>query len=70
MKENNGGRVMRTYENDTDLKIPKFYYKIPLRVLDFLCDIGLSINRLKPQKRKKNKSSVMNRNKRNVTFYL
>ena len=62
--------MMRTYENDTELKIPKIYYKIPLRVLDFLCDIGLSINRLKPQKRKKNKSSVMNRNKRNVTFYL
>ncbi len=59
---------MRTYENDTELKIPKIYYKIPLRVLDCFCDIGLAINRLKPQKRKK--SSVINKNKRNVRFYL
>lgn len=43
---------MRTYENDTELKIPKIYYKIPLRVLDCFCDIGLAINRLKPQKKK------------------
>ena len=61
---------MRTYEKDTELKIPKIYYKIPLRVLDFLCDIGLAINRLKPQQRKKDKRCIMNKNKRNVKCYL
>lgn len=59
---------MRTYEKDTELKIPKIYYKIPLKVLDFLCNIGLAINRLKPQQRKKDKRSVTK--KRNVKFYL
>ena len=59
---------MRTYEKDTELKIPKIYYKIPLRVLECLCDIGLAINRLKPQQRGKNRNGRIS--KRNVNFYL
>lgn len=61
---------MRTYEKDTEMKIPKIFYKIPLKVLDCLCDIGLAINRLMPQPRKKEKRCITNKNKRNVRFYL
>ena len=59
---------MRTYEKDTELKIPKIYYKIPLRVLDCFCDIGLALNRMRPQQGKKDRDSRIN--KRNVKFYL
>lgn len=59
---------MRTYEKDTDIKIPNWYFKLPQKVLDCICDIGLSINRLLPQphKKKTKKTAI----KRNVTFYL
>ena len=61
---------MRTYEKDTELKIPKIYYKIPLRFLDVFCDIGLVINRIMPRVRKEDTSRGNKKNKRNVTFYL
>lgn len=59
---------MRTYEKDTDIKIPNWYFKLPQKVLDCICDVGLAINRLLPQSRKRDTSETSN--KRNVKFYL
>ncbi len=59
---------MRTYEKDTEIKIPNWYLKLPQKVINRISDIGLAINRLLPQTRKKN--SKKTRGKRNVTFYL
>lgn len=59
---------MRTYEKDTDVKIPNWYLKIPQKILDCICNTGLFINRLLPQVRKKNAHKKTN--KRQIKFYL
>ena len=59
---------MRTYEKDTEIKIPNWYLKLPQKTLNNISDIGLAINRLLPQIRKKSKKKTTT--KRNVTFYL
>ena len=59
---------MRAYEKDTEIKIPNWYLKLPQKTINRISDIGLAINRLLPQPRKKTtkKTTV----KRKVTFYL
>ena len=59
---------MRTYEKDTEIKIPNWYLKLPQKTLNHISDICLAINRLLPQIRKKSKKKTTT--KRNVTFYL
>ena len=59
---------MRVYENDTDIKIPNLYLKLPQWLLNGISDLGLWINRVfvRPSKGSKKKTN----NGRNVTFYL
>lgn len=59
---------MRTYEKDTEVKIPNWYLKLPQKTINRISDIGLAINRLLPQPRRKKTKSKTTR--RNVTFYL
>ncbi len=59
---------MRVYEKDTDIKVPNWYYKLPLKTVDRISDIGLTLNRLIPCPR--NKRKKQNISKRKVTFYL
>ena len=37
---------MRVYENDTDIKIPNWYLKLPQWLLNGISDLGLWINRV------------------------
>lgn len=55
---------MRTYENDTDLKIPNWYYRLPLFVLNFMSNLGITLSR------KVSKKEINRTNKRNIKFYL
>lgn len=59
---------MRVYENDTDIKIPNWYLKLPQELLNAISDLGLWINRVFVRSRKERKKK--NDNSRNVTFYL
>ena len=59
---------MRAYEKDTEIKIPNWYLKLPQKTINRISDIGLAINRLLPQSRKKRTKNTTG--KRNVTFYL
>ena len=60
---------MRTYEKDTEIKIPNWYLKLPQKTINRVSDVCLALNRLLPQPRRK-KSANKTTNKRNVTFYL
>lgn len=59
---------MRSYEKDTEIKIPNWYLKLPQRTINRISDIGLTLNRLLPQLRKKDMRKKPT--KRDVTFYL
>lgn len=59
---------MRTYEKDTEIRIPNWYLKLPQKTLNFISNMGLAINRLLPQSRKR--KTKRTKGKRNVTFYL
>lgn len=59
---------MRTYEKDTEVKIPNWYLKLPQKTINRISDIGLAINRLLPKPHRKKPKSKTTR--RNVTFYL
>lgn len=56
---------MRTYEKDTELKIPKWYLKLPQNILNRISDICIALSHILSWK-KTNKSS----NTKNVKFYL
>ncbi len=59
---------MKSYEKDTGTKIPTWYLKLPQKILDFVSDMGIILNRaLTKRKRTKKKT---NENKRNIKFYL
>ena len=60
-----GGLRMRAYEKDTGVKIPAWYLKLPQRVIDFISDMGIILNRLLTRRRE-----IKRTNKRNVKFYL
>lgn len=59
---------MRLYEKDTEIKIPNWYLKLPQRTINRISDIGLTLNHLLPQLRKKDMRKKPT--KRDVTFYL
>ena len=59
---------MRTYEKDTEVKIPKWYLKLPQKTINRISDVCVAINRMLPQPRKKHTKETSS--KRNVTFYL
>ncbi len=59
---------MRVYENDTDIKIPNWYLKLPQGLLNGISDFGLWINRVFVRPRRGSKKKISNG--RNVTFYL
>lgn len=60
-----GGLSMRAYEKDTGVKIPAWYLKLPQRVIDFISDMGIILNRLLTRRKE-----IKRTNKRNVKFYL
>lgn len=59
---------MRTYENDTDIKIPNWYLRLPQKVLNTISDIGLWVNRVFLRPRKDSHKRM--HGGRNVKFYL
>ena len=48
---------MRAYEKDTGVKIPAWYLKLPQKVLDFISDVGIILNRLLTRRRKINRTN-------------
>ena len=56
---------MRAYEKDTELKIPKWYLKLPQCVLNRISDVCIALSHILSRKRI-DKSS----NTKNVKFYL
>ena len=56
---------MRTYEKDTELKIPSWYLKLPQSVLNRISDMCIAISHILPQKKVKKSS-----NTKKVKFYL
>ena len=56
---------MRAYEKDTGVRIPAWYLKLPQRILDFISDMGIVLNRVFTKRRK-----IKRTNKRNIKFYL
>ena len=55
---------MRGYENDTDLKIPKWYYRLSQKTLNRMSDIGIALSH------KLSRKKIDRTNKRNIKFYL
>lgn len=47
---------MRIQENDTDIKIPNWYLKLPQKVLDFISDAGIFLNGIIVRKKKSSKT--------------
>jgi len=56
---------MRTYENDTGVKIPKWYLKLPEKFINKMSDVGITLNSLLTRRKKINRT-----NKKNIKFYL
>mgnify|MGYP006874880607 CR=1 FL=1 len=51
---------MKAYEKDTGVKIPAWYLKLPQKVLDFISDIGIVLNRLLTRRKKINRTNKIN----------
>lgn len=56
---------MRAYENDREVKIPKWYLKLPQNVLNKISDIGIVLNGLLTRKKKIDRT-----NRRNIKFLI
>ena len=56
---------MRIYENDRDIKIPKWYLKLPQKVLNRISDMGIAISHLLTRK-----YDIKQENKNHIKFYL
>ena len=54
---------MRVYENDNELKIPKWYLKLPMFILQWIGDMGIVLSAALSRKR------ISRTNKRNIKFY-
>lgn len=59
---------MKAYEKDTGTKIPVWYLKLPQKILDFISDMGIILNRVLTKRKRINQKSK--ENKRNIKFYL
>ena len=55
---------MRVFEKDTELKIPKWYYKLSQKTLNRVSDIGIALSR------KLSRKKIDRTNKRDIKFYL
>ncbi len=56
---------MRVYEKDTELKIPKWYLRLPQCMINIISDICIALSHIFSRK-KEDKSS----NTKKVNFYL
>lgn len=56
---------MGTYENDTEVKIPNWYLKLPQKLINKISDIGIILNNILMRKKKIDRT-----NKRNIKFNL
>ena len=56
---------MSVYEKDTEIKIPKWYLKLPQKTLNRISDISIMLSHLFTRKH-----DIKRTNKRNITFYL
>lgn len=55
---------MRVYENDTEMKIPAWYFKLPQKTLSRISDLGIILSR------KMSRKKIDRTNKRNIKFNL
>ena len=55
---------MRVYENDTEMKIPAWYFKLPQKTLNRISDLGIILSR------KMSRKKIDRTNKRNIKFNL
>lgn len=50
---------MRIHENDEDIRIPQWYMRLPVEVLDKVCGITMKAVKILPvRKRKKNTGNI------------
>lgn len=56
---------MKAYENDTEVKIPDWYLKLPQKLINKISDIGIILNNILMRKKKIDRT-----NKRNIKFNL
>lgn len=56
---------MRLQENDTEIKIPNWYLKLPQKILNFFSDAGIFLNNLLFHPKKTNTEGTST-----TTFYL
>lgn len=54
---------MKAYEKDVDIKIPKWYMKLPVGILEKICALVMIISKSLPVRKKK-------KNTGNVRFYI
>ena len=57
---------MKAYENDTRIRIPKWYYFVPSIIVNGIVKLFDFIYSIKPKKRRE----ITLDNKKNITFYL
>lgn len=57
--------MVRIYENDTEVKIPDWYLKLPQKLINIISDIGIVLNSILMRKKKIDRT-----NKRNIKFNL
>ena len=55
---------MRVHENDTEMKIPAWYFKLSQKTLNRLSDMGIILSRIMSRKK------IDRTNKRNIKFNL
>ena len=65
LRGENGGFMMRVYENDRAIKIPNWYLKLPQKVLNCISDIAIFISHLVTREH-----NIKRTNKKNIKFYL
>ena len=56
---------MRIYENDKEIKIPKWYLKLPQKVVNRMSNLAIRFSHLVTKKQEVNR-----KNKNNIKFYL
>ena len=56
---------MRVHEKDTELKIPKWYLKLPQNMINLISDMCIALSHVLSRKKK-----IKTTNTKNVKFYL
>lgn len=57
--------MVKAYENDTEVKIPDWYLKLPQKLINRISDIGIVLNNVLTRKKKIDRT-----NKRNIKFHI